>query len=174
MGTRDVQVVIDCSDPRGLAEFWAAALGYVMQPPPAGFESWEEFAARIGLPPEDHDRLAAVVDPEGVKPRILFQKVPETKVVKIGYISISMSLLASLSAGVPGLVPTNCPVGSVGMRADRAGRVLDLAFTPVMSGSYPGAIISLEGRGAVPMLCGRGRRGSLPQLRLARRKGHRH
>lgn len=82
MGTRDIQVVIDCSDPRGLAEFWAAALGYVMQPPPAGFESWEEFAARIGLPPEDHDRLAAVVDPEGVKPRILFQKVPETKTVK--------------------------------------------------------------------------------------------
>lgn len=82
MAALDVQVVIDCSDPGRLAEFWAAALGYVLQPPPAGFVSWEEFAEQLGLPPEDHDRLAAVVDPEGVKPRILFQKVPETKTVK--------------------------------------------------------------------------------------------
>ncbi|MGH3981954.1 MAG: VOC family protein [Pseudonocardiaceae bacterium] len=82
MGALDVQVVIDCSNPRRLAEFWAAALNYVMQPPPQGFDSWEQFAEKIGIPPEDHDRLAAVVDPERAKPRILFQKVPETKTVK--------------------------------------------------------------------------------------------
>ena len=79
MGALDIQVVIDCTDPRRLAEFWAAALGYVMQPPPPGFDSWEQFADQIGVPP---DLLAAVVDPERVKPRILFQKVPETKTVK--------------------------------------------------------------------------------------------
>ena len=82
MGALDIQVVIDCSDPRRLAEFWAAALNYNLQPPPPGFDSWEEFAERIGIPPEDRDGYAAVVDPEGVKPRILFQKVPETKTVK--------------------------------------------------------------------------------------------
>jgi hypothetical protein len=26
-----VQVVLDCADPRSLAEFWAFALGYVVQ-----------------------------------------------------------------------------------------------------------------------------------------------
>jgi hypothetical protein len=78
----DVQVVIDCADPAALAEFWAEALDYVDQPPPPGFGSWEEFADRIGLPPQDRDRLAAVVDPEGARPRLLFQKVPEPKVAK--------------------------------------------------------------------------------------------
>jgi Glyoxalase-like domain len=82
MGALDIQVVIDCSDPHGLAEFWAAALDYVMQPPPQGFDSWEQFAEKIGIPPEDYDRFAAVVDPDRVKSRILFQKVPETKTVK--------------------------------------------------------------------------------------------
>ena len=33
------QVTIDCADPATLAEFWAAALGYVLDPPPAGFAS---------------------------------------------------------------------------------------------------------------------------------------
>jgi hypothetical protein len=79
MGALDMQVVIDCTDPRRLEEFWATALNYVVQPPPPGFDSWEEFADQIGLPP---DLLGAVVDPERIKPRILFQKVSETKTVK--------------------------------------------------------------------------------------------
>lgn len=82
MGALDIQVVIDSADPRRLAEFWAAALNYVMQPPPQGFDSWEEFADKIGIPPEHRDRFAAVVDPERAKPRILFQQVPEAKTVK--------------------------------------------------------------------------------------------
>ncbi len=82
MSALDIQVVIDCADPAGLAEFWADALGYVIQPPPPGFTSWEEFADRIGIPPEDRDRLSAVVDPEGQRPRLLFQKVPEPKAGK--------------------------------------------------------------------------------------------
>jgi hypothetical protein len=28
------QIVIDCKDPELLARFWAAALGYVLEPPP--------------------------------------------------------------------------------------------------------------------------------------------
>ncbi len=78
MGAADIQVVIDWTDPRRLAEFWTEALGYVMQPPPPGFDSWENFADQIGLPSKNRDGFAAAVDPEGVKPRILFQKVPKT------------------------------------------------------------------------------------------------
>jgi Glyoxalase-like domain len=78
----DIQVVIDCANPADLAAFWADLLGYVVQPPPPGFSSWEEFGDRIGVPPSDRDRLSAVVDPAGIKPRILFQKVPEPKSMK--------------------------------------------------------------------------------------------
>ena len=31
------QLVIDCKDPELLARFWAAPLGYVLEPPPEGF-----------------------------------------------------------------------------------------------------------------------------------------
>ena len=34
------QLVIDCADPEPLARFWAAALGYQLAPPPAGFGTW--------------------------------------------------------------------------------------------------------------------------------------
>ncbi|MBA2445546.1 MAG: VOC family protein, partial [Nocardioidaceae bacterium] len=38
--TRSFQVTFDCADPAGEAVFWADALGYVIQPPPNGFDSW--------------------------------------------------------------------------------------------------------------------------------------
>ena len=41
-----MQIVFDAGDPRHLAEFWATALGYVTQPPPDGFSSWERFGTR--------------------------------------------------------------------------------------------------------------------------------
>jgi hypothetical protein len=82
MRALDIQVVMDCADPARLAEFWAGVLGYVVEPPPPGFTSWEEFAERIGLPPGERDRLAAVVDEDRAKPRLLFQKVPEPKTSK--------------------------------------------------------------------------------------------
>ena len=40
------QLVIDCQDPELLARFWAAALGYVLEPPPEGFATWDDSAAR--------------------------------------------------------------------------------------------------------------------------------
>lgn len=76
------QVVIDCGDPARVARFWAAALGYVLQPPPAGHESWEAFLEATGVPTEDWNRASAVIDPEGKRPRLYFQRVPEGKVVK--------------------------------------------------------------------------------------------
>ncbi|MEU2993149.1 VOC family protein [Streptomyces griseoincarnatus] len=76
------QVTFDSENPHDQAEFWAIALDYVVQPPPPGFESWEEFAQSISLPEDRWDSLAAVIDPDGAGPRVLFQKVPEGKVVK--------------------------------------------------------------------------------------------
>lgn len=81
MGAR-FQIVIDCADPARLAGFWAFALGYIVQPPPAGHDSWESFLASIGVPESDFNRASALVDPDGTTPRIFFQRVPEPKKVK--------------------------------------------------------------------------------------------
>jgi len=77
-----VQVVFDVADPDRQAEFWAAALGYVVQPPPPGYESWEQLLAEMGMPPEEWAKASAIVDPDKAGPRVFFQKVPEPKVVK--------------------------------------------------------------------------------------------
>ena len=77
-----LQVTFDAADPMAVAEFWAPALGYIVQPPPGDFATWEDFADSVGIPEEDRDNLAAVIDPDGVGPRLLFQKVPEGKAVK--------------------------------------------------------------------------------------------
>jgi Glyoxalase-like domain len=79
---RDVQITLDCADPAGLAAFWAEALGYRLQDPPAGFESWEQALEAMGVPPERRNDASAVVDPEGSGPRLFFQRVPEGKTAK--------------------------------------------------------------------------------------------
>lgn len=79
---RDVQITIDCADPAGLAAFWAEALDYRLQEPPAGFESWEQALEAMGVPPERRNDASAVVDPEGTGPRLFFQRVPERKQAK--------------------------------------------------------------------------------------------
>ncbi|SCF31825.1 Glyoxalase-like domain-containing protein [Micromonospora viridifaciens] len=79
---RDVQITFDCADPAGLAAFWAEALGYQLQGPPEGFESWGQALAAMGLPPESHNDASAVVDPAGSGPRLFFQRVPEGKQAK--------------------------------------------------------------------------------------------
>jgi len=77
---RVVQVTFDAADPRELAGFWRAALGYENPPPPPGSASWEEFEAT--LPVEDHGRAWALEDPTGQGPRLFFQRVPEPKSAK--------------------------------------------------------------------------------------------
>jgi len=77
-----VQVVLDCADPARLAAFWAAALGYQIQPPPEGFETWEDALRAWGVPEDAWNSKSAVVDPDGAGPRIFFQQVPEHKTVK--------------------------------------------------------------------------------------------
>jgi len=76
------QVVFDCAEPEKVGRFWAEALGYVEQPPPDGFATWDEFLERMSVPRERWDDGYAVVDPDGVHPRLFFQRVPEPKTVK--------------------------------------------------------------------------------------------
>jgi hypothetical protein len=65
MGLRMTEVVIDCADHGEVVDFWAAAMGYERR------EVNEQYVALV--PPQP----AAV----GLPP-LLFQKVPEPKVVK--------------------------------------------------------------------------------------------
>jgi hypothetical protein len=76
------QITIDCQDADAMSAFWACALGYELEPPPAGYLSWEDFlrASDIPLPPSGS--IAAIVDPDGIGPRVLFLRVPEPKTVK--------------------------------------------------------------------------------------------
>jgi Glyoxalase-like domain len=75
-----IQIVFDAANPNEVAEFWRKALDYKLQDPPSGFESWQAWLDANGL--EDNGDVAAVVDPDGTRPRIYIQRVPEPKTVK--------------------------------------------------------------------------------------------
>ncbi|MEV8377144.1 VOC family protein [Kribbella sp. NPDC056861] len=77
---KEFQVTFDCAVPERVARFWCEVLGYVVPPPPPGFADWGEFDR--SLPPEAQGSAFACVDPNGVGPRLFFQRVPEGKVVK--------------------------------------------------------------------------------------------
>lgn len=55
-------IVFDCAEPASLAAFWATALGYATN--------------------TEHETHAWAYDPAGTRPYLLFNKVPEPKVVK--------------------------------------------------------------------------------------------
>ncbi len=75
------QVTFDSAGPDKLADFWAAALSYIKQPPPEGYADWPTFLKAQGIE-VDVDAASAIVDPSGVGPRVYFQKVPEPKTAK--------------------------------------------------------------------------------------------
>ncbi len=77
------QLVIDCvGHPEPLARFWAEALGYVLEPPSAGFVTWDDWRRDIGLPEFWLGRgTDAIIDPDGAGPRIWIQVVPDPKTV---------------------------------------------------------------------------------------------
>jgi hypothetical protein len=79
---REVQITFDCADPAALSTFWAEALGYQLQDPPPGFDTWEQALEAMNVPQERHNDAAALIDPEGSGPRLFFQRVPEPKQVK--------------------------------------------------------------------------------------------
>jgi hypothetical protein len=70
-------ITFACENPDLLADFWAAALGYVKQEaPPEFMEAW--LAAG-----RDPNGAAAIVDPEGKGPRLFFEKKPKTPTTSI-------------------------------------------------------------------------------------------
>ncbi len=77
-----VQVVIDCSDPAKLSQFWAFALGYRIPDPPGDFATWPDFLRAQGVPESEFNSASAAEDPDGVGPRLFFQQVPEAKAGK--------------------------------------------------------------------------------------------
>lgn len=77
-----VQVTFDCADPGAQAQFWCETLGYRLDSPPPGFETWDEALDAWGVPPERRNDRSAAVDPDGLGPRLFFQKVPEGKTAK--------------------------------------------------------------------------------------------
>ncbi len=82
-----LQITIDCADPGLLARFWATALHYQLEPPPAGHATWRDFYLSIGVDEAelgdlDSDAVDRVIDPAGAGPRMWFQQVPEAKAGK--------------------------------------------------------------------------------------------
>jgi len=80
--TREVQVTFDCADPAALAAFWAEVLGYQVQSPPEGFDSWEAALEAFGVPKDQWNSKSAILPVDGDGPRVFFQQVPEAKTVK--------------------------------------------------------------------------------------------
>src|SRR5690625_1026657 len=84
------QITFDAADPRRLSQFWAKALGYAHPAPPgqdlfaseSPFEAWDSYLTEIGVPEDQHNIASAIEDPEGNRPRIFFQRVPEEKTMK--------------------------------------------------------------------------------------------
>jgi hypothetical protein len=91
-----VQVTFDANDPQRLIEFWSLALGYIEQPPPTGYQSWEEWARLHDIPSETWGDFGALIDPNGFGPRLFFQRVPEQKTAKN-----RVHLDVNVGAGIP-------------------------------------------------------------------------
>ena len=88
MGVK-VQIVIDAADPHALADFWAAALHYEVEPTDEAFirrmvaEGHAQEADTVLVKGELRWREGtACVDPEGNGPRLYLQAVPEPKAGK--------------------------------------------------------------------------------------------
>ncbi len=80
--TKEVQITFDCADPAGLAAFWAEVLGYRVQPPPDGFDSWGAALEALGVPRDQWNSRSAILPMEDPHSRVFFQRVPEGKTVK--------------------------------------------------------------------------------------------
>src|SRR5689334_20332442 len=74
------QITLDCHDPARLSEFWAKALGYLPVPPAEPDTPWWAlYRHRLGDSDAFDDRI---FDPEGLRPPLWFQEVPEAKAGK--------------------------------------------------------------------------------------------
>lgn len=82
MTTREIQVTFDCGDPAALAAFWCEVLGYAVEAPPEGFETWPAFLESVGVPESEWSSRSAARPLDGDGPRLFFQRVPEGKTAK--------------------------------------------------------------------------------------------
>ena len=57
-------------------------MGYIPQPPPEGYATWEDLARELDWPEEEWGDTAAIIEPDGEGPRLLFLRVPEPKTAK--------------------------------------------------------------------------------------------
>jgi hypothetical protein len=74
------QLTFDANDPSRLAKFWGKALGYLPVPPDEPATTWQaHYRGRLGSEPAFQDRL---FDPDGLRPPLWFQQVPEAKAGK--------------------------------------------------------------------------------------------
>jgi hypothetical protein len=116
-----LQIAIDCTDPAPLVAFWAEALGYVVEPPPEGHATWNDYWRTVGVPeselPTDVDAADSIVDPRGVGPRVWFQVVPERKA---GKNRIHLDLKISGGRSVP-LPERRARVDAEAARLERLG-----------------------------------------------------
>ena len=128
------QLVIDCEDPELLARFWAAALGYVLEPPPEGFATWDDWRHDIGLPDSELGIGAdSIIDPSGDGPRIWFRVEPDAKVVKN---RLHLDIRAS---GGRSVVDRPAPLAIRTQRVDaEARRLADLGATITVAMSADG------------------------------------
>jgi hypothetical protein len=53
-----------------------------VQPPPEGFETWDDFLTSIGIPEDAFNSASAITDPDGSGPRVFFQQVADHKTTK--------------------------------------------------------------------------------------------
>jgi hypothetical protein len=81
MGAPQLQLTFDANDPTALAGFWAKVVGYKFQDPPEGYDTWQQFFDANGIVVEEN-QASAIVDPDGIRPRFFFQRVPESKSAK--------------------------------------------------------------------------------------------
>jgi catechol 2,3-dioxygenase-like lactoylglutathione lyase family enzyme len=73
-----MQVTFDCRDPAAQGRFWARLLGY----PEPDVTGWHDFLRSQGRPDAELNQTFALDDPEGLRPRLFFQRVPEPKTAK--------------------------------------------------------------------------------------------
>src|SRR6478752_4233499 len=88
----DFQVTVDCADPHVLADWWAEALGWVVEPSDEefirsmiaqGYAQEDQTTEHNGVLVWKEGQAISPPDAAGVPPRrVLFQQVPEAKTVK--------------------------------------------------------------------------------------------
>jgi hypothetical protein len=85
----DLQVVVDSTAPHELADWWAEALGWQVEPQDEAFiERMVQTGAATEADTMRHRGAlvwalgAAITSPDPGRPRVLFQRVPEEKTVK--------------------------------------------------------------------------------------------